>query len=391
MKKDVQTKLVSERDRRLRELPEFVYDFISFYKTRKAISTQIEYIKDITKFLEFLLEQDKYGDKNNIMEFTTADLGKVVKTDIDNFLSYLVDYEKAFKKKDGSIATQRFSNTEAGQARKLATLHTLYRYLVQEDIIEIDPTVKVGVALTKNINVSNRLDDNELSVYLDTILDDIKVESKKAMDFHKKLKYRDYIITLILSYTGIRVSELVQLDIPDVNLEKGKITVFRKRKKKQAIDLPTIIIEPLREFIEERKKIEDVDSKYKDALFLSLQKKRINTRTVRHLVNKYKLRSQLELKITPHVFRKTFGTKLYNTHGDIELTRDVLGHETSDTTRHYVHIDEERERKAMRDFDYNSADTPQALDINVDMIKLIKLSEKTGVSLDELLKTLSEG
>ena len=288
MKKDVERKLLEERSRRAQEVPEFVFEFILSI-SKLALSTQIEYIKDISKFLNYLLELEQFeNEKSSIMDFIPQDLGKVTERDIINFKDYLLDYKKTYTKKDGKKVTQRFNNTEAGQARKLATLHKLYKYLLKNKLVSSDPSASVEIKLEKKLGITNLLDDDEFKSYLDTIMYDKNVESDKAMVFHNLIKRRDYVISLILGYTGIRVSELVQLDISDINLDKGTMLVHRKGKKTQVLDLPFKITEPLAEYTEERKKIEGLNSEYKDALFISLHKKRINTRTIRYLTNKYK-------------------------------------------------------------------------------------------------------
>lgn len=391
MKKDVERKLLEERSRRAREVPEFVFDFIlSIFNL--AISTQIEYIKDISKFLTYLLEIEQFeNEKISVMDFTPQDLGRVSERDIINFEDYLLDYKKTFIKKDGTKVTQRFNNTEAGQARKLATLHKLYKYLLRNKFIDSDPSAPVEIKLEKKLGITNLLDDDEFLSYMDTIMYDKNVESDKAMAFHNIIKKRDYVISLILGYVGIRVSELVQLDITDINLDKGTMIVHRKGKKTQVLDLPFKIIEPLAEYIDERKKIKGINSEYKDALFISLHKKRINPRTVRYLVNKYKQRAKISIKVTPHTFRRTFATKLLDITGNIELARDVLGHESSETARkHYALLNKKKERAIMQDFDYFNENLKPFINKNLNIEQLKKISEKTGLSIDELIKTLSE-
>lgn len=384
-------KLTEERDRRMRKVPEFVYDYIETIKQNRALTTQIEIIKDEGKFFEFLLGLECFADKENIMDFTAQDLGKVTERQINDFLSYLTSYKKTIIKRDGSISIQKFSNTKVGLARKLSSVRTIYRYLINRKILKLDPTINVVVSQTKFIGVGPKLNDEQLRAYLDTIQYDINVTTAD-MRFHEKIKVRDYVISLLFAYTGIRVSELVQLDISDVDLDRVKptIKVIRKRDKIQVLDLPKILIEPLSKYIVARKRMESIEADFKDALFLSLQKKRINARTVRHLTSKYRRRGEINPKITPHSFRRTFGTKFYNANHDIEMTRDVMGHETSETTRRYAEIDQEREAKAMNDFVYdNDVEATVSEELGLDISQLRKLAKQFNTSVDEIIATLS--
>lgn len=395
MKKDIEIKFTEELDRKVIGLPQFIYDYILTLEEDYSVSTRIEYVKDIKKFLDFLIEQEQFENmKESILDFTPQELSEplVKERDIYNYLSYVRNYKKSYAKKDGSIVFQRFKNTEAGRARKLATLHRLYKHLLRQHFISIDPTAIVQVKLPKKIGITNVLDDSELKSYIDVIMDDDKVKSPKEMQFHKILKFRDYIMILLLSYTGMRVGELVQLDISDINLDKGTVTLNRKRKKIQVLDLPIKIIEPLALYIDERKRMQGLDSAYKEALFISLHKKRIDQRTVRYTTKKYQKRAQITTLITPHTIRRTFGTALLDRTGNLALAADVLGHDNSETTRkHYTLLNKKREREVMQDFEFSFDEVAITNEgnSNLSVAQLIKLSDKTGLTIEELIKTLT--
>lgn len=388
MKKDIKNKLLETRRKRANEVPDFVFDFISSL-TKSAISTQIEYIKDIEIYLTYLMELPQFENSiETILDFKPEDLGIVTERDIINYLDFLLCYTKISIKKDGTSKNNVYENTEQGQARKLASLHKLYKYLYRNKLIATDPSAHIEVKLEKSTGVTNVLDNSELKSFYNAIESDKNIESEKAMQFHKIIKQRDYVISLLLGYMGIRVSELVQIDISDVNLDKGTIKVIRKGKKTQVLDLPIKVIEPLAGYIKEREKVEGIEVKYKEALFLSLRKKRIDQRTVRYLTNKYKRRAEISTKISPHTFRRTFGSKVLNETGNLALAADLLGHETSETTRkHYILLDKKKERDFMLDFDYDHESVEST--ITVDIGKLYKLSKKIGMSIEELIKEIT--
>ena len=155
------------------------------------------------------------------------------------------------------------------------------------------------------------------------------------------------MISLLLG-TGIRVSECVGLNLGDVDFKNAGIHIHRKGGKEVIVYFSDEVAESLQAYYDERLKVIPV-SGHEDALFLSLQKKRMNVRSVENLVKKY-ARTVTTLKnITPHKLRSTYGTNLYKETGDIYLVADVLGHKDVNTTRkHYAAQDDENRRRAAR-------------------------------------------
>ena len=155
------------------------------------------------------------------------------------------------------------------------------------------------------------------------------------------------IITLLLG-TGIRVSELVGLDIQDVDFKNGGIQVTRKGGNEMVVYFGEEVEKALLNYIEMRKNITPVAG-HEHALFYSTQRKRIGIQAVENLVKKYASQITTTKKITPHKLRSTYGTALYRETGDIYLVADVLGHKDVNTTRkHYAAMDENRRRLAAK-------------------------------------------
>ena len=147
--------------------------------------------------------------------------------------------------------------------------------------------------------------------------------------------------------TGIRVSECVGLNIEDFDFEQNAFMVTRKGGKEVILYLSEEVAAPLKDYLEERKKIDALPG-HEDAFFLSLQRKRMTQRAMENMVKKYaKIAAPLKKKISPHKLRSTFGTNLYRETGDIYLVADVLGHSDVNTTRkHYAAIAEDHRRLA---------------------------------------------
>lgn len=140
----------------------------------------------------------------------------------------------------------------------------------------------------------------------------------------------------------------------------------------------------LKDKLDKSKRQENLSKGHENPLFLSLQKKRIDARTVRQMLEKYRKRSKIDTKITPHVFRRTFGTNHYNTYEDMYLTAQVLGHSSAETTRKfYADPNQARVDLSMQKFDYEKKNIQPSS-------KYSKLAAKLGISVEELLKELQD-
>ena len=170
--------------------------------------------------------------------------------------------------------------------------------------------------------------------------------TKGQKRFHGKTKVRDLAIMTLLLGTGIRVSECVGLDIDHVDFDNNGIKIIRKGGNEVVIYFGEEVRESLQDYIKERKGIIPLKG-HENALFLSIQKRRISVRAVENLVKKYSSSVTKLKNITPHKLRSTYGTSLYRETGDIYLVADVLGHSDVNTTKkHYAAIEDSRRRSA---------------------------------------------
>ena len=165
--------------------------------------------------------------------------------------------------------------------------------------------------------------------------------------YQKLTAKRDYAMISLFLGTGIRVSECVGINMQDVDLENNAFIVTRKGGNQVVLYFPPEVAEALADYMEERDQIEALPG-HEDALFLSLQRRRITQRAVQNLVKKYaSVAAPLKTKISPHKLRSTYATNLYNETGDIYLVADVLGHTSVDTTRkHYADMTDARRKMA---------------------------------------------
>ncbi|WP_214688052.1 MULTISPECIES: tyrosine-type recombinase/integrase [unclassified Exiguobacterium] len=354
--KDFMAHSLEEKIRkRLMGLPEFVADYIYRLENVKEVQTLFEYSKDLQLFMEFLHQHDRFRSTSPA-SITLEQLGTVTERDVLDFLQYLKSYDKQYQSSTGKTLTKRYHNSDAGRSRKLATLHRFLSDLERRKLIPIDPSKHLDIKVNKKAKIKNRLSPEQIERFFSVIKEDINATTSMEKAFHEKVKYRDSIIVLVLAFTGIRISECVQLDIQDVHLgsEMNYLVVVRKGGDEEVIPLPDHVAEELGQYIQFRRGLMALpDKRHQDALFLSLQKKRIHDKTVRQLLEKYQIRSGIDIKITPHVFRRTFGTNHYNQFQDMYLTAQVLGHSSAETTRKfYADPDAERVARSMRDFKY---------------------------------------
>ena len=316
-------------------LPPFCQEFFRGIADTTSTRTRLAYAYDIRVFFEFLHETNSVCAKMDIRDFPIALLNQVTRQDIEEFLSYVSYYEKEGKE---------ITNTERGKARKLSSLRSFYNYYFQNEKIEKNTAELVSMPKLHEKAII-RLDPNEVATLLDQVENGTKL-TKKEMAYHEKTKVRDVALLTLLLGTGIRVSECVGLDLNDVDFENNGIKIRRKGGYEAVVYFGEEVEAALREYLEQRKHIIPEEG-HENALFLSMQNRRMAVRSIENLVKKYASRVTTLKKITPHKLRSTYGTSLYRETGDIYLVADVLGHKDVNTTRkHYASMEEERRRSA---------------------------------------------
>lgn len=334
---DVNKKNEVKLRKMLSALPPFCKQFFIGIEPTTSSRTRIAYAYDIGCFFDYIHENNPVYAKMEITQFPITMLDEITPMDIEEYLSYLKYYEK-----DG----EEHTNEERGIKRKLASLRTFYRYFYKNELIQTDPAVKVDMPKIHEKNIT-RLDIDEVAKLLDEVESGESL-TERQKQYHEKTKTRDLAMMTLLLGTGIRVSECVGLDIDDVDFKNNGIKIHRKGGAEVIVYFGEEVRNALLEYMVERQKITAEDGSI-NALFLSLQNKRISVRSVENLVKKYaKLVTSLK-HITPHKLRSTYGTSLYRETGDIYLVADVLGHKDVNTTRkHYAALDDDRRRSAAK-------------------------------------------
>ncbi len=319
----------------LMTLPSFCKQFFRGISEYTSARTRLAYAYDIRVFFEYLHERNAYCSKMEITDFPISILEQLTREDIEEYIEYLSYYEK-----DGKI----YTNDERGKKRKLATLRSFYNYYFQAELIEKNPAVLVPLPKLHEKEII-RLDADEVATLLDQVEDGTGLTTTQQR-FHKVTRTRDVAILTLLLGTGIRVSECVGLDISDVDFKNNGIKIRRKGGYEAVIYFGEEVEQALHEYLDERQHIIP-QTGHENALFLSMQDRRISVRAVENMVKKYSSTVTSLKKITPHKLRSTYGTSLYRETGDIYLVADVLGHKDVNTTKkHYAALEDERRRYA---------------------------------------------
>ena len=326
-----------------RELPQACSDFLRFIAVSTSSLTRLAYAIDLNTFFTFLHEERVEFSQKPLRLMTDQDLEKLTQNDIIAYTEYLTYYMK--NTDDSSVPNRIYINHELSIKRKLCSVRSFYDYLFKNKRISSNVTELVPLPKIHEKPII-RLNKEEIVRILDQAQTGDQL-SERQQKYQKITARRDYAILSLFLGTGIRVSECVGMNISDVDLENNAFIVTRKGGNQVVLYFPPEVADALAEYIEEREKIEAIPG-HEDALFLSLQRRRITQRAVQNLVKKYaSVAAPLKSRISPHKLRSTYATNLYNETGDIYLVADVLGHTSVDTTRkHYADMTDARRRMA---------------------------------------------
>ncbi len=217
-------------------------------------------------------------------------------------------------------------NAAVSRGRKLATLKSFFKYLTSQGTVKINPTATIKMPKTQQKEPSY-LTEQEYKRLLRTV-------QKNATKYFKQ---RDTAIITMLLGMGLRLSELTELDIGNVNFEEGSIKVTRKGNHERMLPANDEVMITLNRYLKTRE-----NTTSQQPLFLSKRNQRIVNGSVWHLVKKYLEQAQIEKdKLSPHTLRHTFATTLLKQGENILTIKELLSHRNLRTTERYLHINGE--------------------------------------------------
>lgn len=313
--------------------PEFVNSFLDYSITilNKSPNSVKEYNYDITNFLKYMMIRFKLTnetdyEKIDITSYNLKDLAKIQLEDIHAYISHL------------AIDNHSRSTT---RARKISTIRIFFKYLSQKtNMLKENPAQ----------NLETPKLEKRMPKYLS--LEESQKLLNVAYNEDNRNYKRDFAITTLFLNCGLRLSELVGININDLDLSECKMTVIGKGNKERTIYLNKSCMIALNDYMSSRPPSNLIkhDSKNSEkALFLSEQKKRISNRTVQNIIEKQLKTAKLNSKkLSVHKLRHTAATLMYQ-YGqvDIRALQELLGHKSISTTEIYTHVSNEQVRQAV--------------------------------------------
>lgn len=309
------------------EIPDSLNNFLLYLKTIKGESenTIYNYKMDLMIFFRFL--KLYRGLAKNI------DFNDIIINDIDNAFLNSIALEDLF----AFISfTEEFRNNGSyARARKVASLKSFFKYLSgKAKIIKENPAIELeSPKIPKRNPIFLTLEESE----------------KLLSSIDGAFKSRDYCIMVLFLNCGLRLSELVSINISKIR--EDTLTIVGKGNKERTIYLNDMCLKAINDYLPIRnKKVAEIKPEDKDALFISRKLSRINQRTIEMMVKKYALKAGLDYnKLTPHKLRHTAATLMYK-YGNVDIRslQQILGHESVSTTQIYTHVDDENLREAVK-------------------------------------------
>lgn len=283
--------------------------------TLDTLIENFEHYISIEKNLSLHTRRNYLSDLNQFKEFLEREYPKIRYEAIDNTIirSYLGFLYK--KNKKSSIA------------RKLASLRTFFKFLLRAGVLKKNPASLVSTPRLEK-HVPSFLSIDETFILL------------KMPDDTTPVGIRDKAIMEILYSSGVRVSELVEMNEGDLDLNLGIIKVMGKGRKERIVPIGSKAIEALNHYLETKKRRSKIplSSSLNPPVFLNPRGGRLSTRSVARIINRYVEQCGLLKNISPHSLRHTFATHMLDAGADLRAIQELLGHVSLSTTQKYTHV-----------------------------------------------------
>ena len=332
----------------LSELPDFVFTYIEEYYTGESVNTQLGYSLDVRIFLNYL-RQFKFRNIQKNEDFTPQDMEKVTPSDLIRFKAYLREYETEYLSPAGKPVKRICKNSAYGINRKLSAVRGLFIYLYKTEQLSQNVTDKVDFAKLHQ-KIKKPLTSQETMLLIDVIYNGEKYFEGRTLTEYKNKKERDIAIFTTYLGTGIRVSELVNLQVTDIDFETQSFIVTRKGGDQQEIFMPVQVSNALYDYL-----IRDKDPvRDSGPLFLGRSGKQLTTAAVEKTLKNYCHRVGITHpdKTRPHALRRTFACRLLEDGVDIKMVAELMGHKNIEVThRYYAQYSSQKRREVMQNLD----------------------------------------
>ena len=283
--------------------------------------------KEINKFIEYLKYQRNYSD------FTCNNYKK----DLNEYNSFILSNKINYKNMDYNDAKEyviylnKKNDAKSTISRKLSSLRTFYKYLVLNNKVESNPFLLVSSPkkekrIPKFINYNN----------MEEILNVPNIKTKEGQ--------RERVILEVLYASGVRVSELVNIKLKDIDFSNKNILIFGKGSKERLVSFGDYALEYINLYLKEGRNLL-LDGVKSDYLIVGKKSEKLTTRRVEQIIDDIIKRTSIKLNITPHMFRHTFATHLLDNGCDLLVVQELLGHASLSSTEIYTHVSNEHLRE----------------------------------------------
>lgn len=284
--------------------------------------------KNLENFISFIYKEKKYSNhtiKN--YEIDILEFDSYLKKEGIYYLDVNYDFIKGYLM---NLYERKLSSNSV--ARKLSSLRSFYKYLFNNGIIKTNPFKYVATPKK----------EKKLPKYLG--VEDIE-KIFNTPDINTSLGQRDKLILEVLYATGIRVSELVNIKISDIDFYNKEIKILGKGNKERIDPFGEYCLDSINLFINDgRKKILEKHNKICEYLIINEKGNQITTRGVEKIIDNIVKKSDIKKHVSPHMLRHSFATHLLNEGCDIKTVQELLGHESLESTQIYTHVSNERLR-----------------------------------------------
>ena len=318
------------------QLPKFLRGFFSYLKGNVLPSTRLAYLHDITFFFQYLVNETDLTQAETTDKIKLSELDNVRAVDVNMFIDYCRKY-----KVDTGKAVYIYENANTSLARKRSSLSVMFNQLYRDELLSrnitdgFDP-IRVQKPREREIKA---LQDDEVMIMLDAVSTGTGLTDKEKAYWEKTKKRDKAILILFLTY-GLRLSELQQLNLSSFNFKRGEFMIYRKRGKESIMPLNKSAKAVIHDYIDNERSESKVQNEADhDALFLSLQGKRMTERQIRERVKKYTaiaLNTGRKGGYSPHKLRATAATSLIGRGNSIFDVAALLDHEQVTTTQLYA-------------------------------------------------------
>jgi len=292
-------------------MKEYIESFLKYLKVEKGFSQNTEeaYRNDLTQLLKYV--SDASSKTGEIPSWDSFDRQKML-----GYMLYLNE--------------QGYASTT--KARKIAAAKSFFKFLTEEHKVELNPTeniasLKVGRTLPKPISVAQARQ----------LLD----EAGKGTNLESK---RDKAMLELLYASGMRVSELVSLNLGDVDTQGGYVRCFGKGNKERMIPIYPRASQAVEEYLSKARPIIVQHNNKENALFLNVRGERLTRQGLWQILKGYAKAAEIDVEVTPHTLRHSFATHMLNGGADLRMVQELLGHANISTTQVYTHLTSEHVR-----------------------------------------------